>query len=64
MMSTEDPNPNNPIIEDVSDNQLNNRQISNTLPPKGNVKEPQEVDLEETSTHNPTPEKEKNTENI
>ena len=37
ILSRSDPNPSNPIIEDVSDNQLNNRKISSTLPPKGNV---------------------------
>ena len=58
-----DPNPANPFIEDVSDNQPNKKQLSTSFPPKGNVEEPPEVDLETTLAHNPTPEKEKNTEN-
>ena len=63
ILSRSDPNPTYLVIEDVSDTQLNNRQLSNTLPPKGNVEEPPEVDSETTSAHNPTPEKERNTEN-
>lgn len=61
ILSRSDPNPANPIIEDVSDNQPNNRQLSTSLPPKANVEEPTEVDLQTTSAHNPTLEKEKNT---
>lgn len=62
-MSRSNNDPSNPIIEDVYDNQQNNRR-SSTPPPKGNVEEPPEVNLEETTTHNPTPGKEKKTENI
>lgn len=60
---TLDPNPVNPIIEDVSDNQPNNIQPSTSVPSKGNAEEPPKVDLEATSSHNPTPAKERNTEN-
>lgn len=63
ILSISDPNPSNPIIEDVFHNQPNNRQPSTSPPPKGNVEEPPEVDLGETSNHNLTPQKGKNTEN-
>ena len=63
ILSTTDPNLANPIIEDVYDNQANNRHLSSSLPPKGNMEEPPKVDLETNSTHNPTPKKEKNTDN-
>lgn len=56
-------NPNNPIVEDISDNQKPNKQPSTSFPPKGNVEEPLEIDIEATSAHNSTPEKEKSTEN-
>jgi len=56
-------NPSNPIIEDVYDNQLNNKQPSTSLPSKRTVEEPPKVDLGESVNHDPTPEKEKNIEN-
>lgn len=52
-------NPNHPIEEVISDHQ----QPSTSIPPKGTVEEPPEMDLEIDSAHNSTPEKEKNTEN-
>lgn len=52
------------MIEDVSDNQQNNKHSSTPPPSNGNVEQPIEVDLEETINHNPTPKKEKNTKNI
>jgi hypothetical protein len=56
ILSRTGPNPNNPIVEDVSDNQPPNRKPSTSIPSKGNVEEPLELDLETTSAHNPTPE--------
>ena len=56
------PNPSNPIIEDVSDNQPNNKQQSNTFPPVGNVEEIVEVSSEIPSNQNFIHEKEKNVE--
>ena len=56
-------NPSNPIIGDVSDNQPNKKHPSTSLSPKGTMEEPLEVDLGESSNHNPTSEKEKNIEN-
>jgi len=63
ILSRKNPNPNNPIIDDVSDNQPQNKQSSTSIPPKWNIVEPSEVDLETTSAHNPIPEKEINTKN-
>ena len=53
ILSRTSPNPANPIIEDVSDNQPNNKQLYNTFPPVGNVEETAEVNSETPSTHNP-----------
>lgn len=39
-------------------------QPSTSIPPKGNVEEPLEFDLETTLAHNPTPEEERNAENL
>ena len=63
ILSRKDPNPNNPIVEDVSDNQPHNRQHSTSIPSKGKVGEPLELDLEKIAAHNSTPEEEKNVEN-
>ena len=62
ILSGTSPNPANPIIEDVSDNQLNNKKISNTSPLAENVEDPTKVNSETPSTHNPTHEKEKSVE--
>jgi len=59
-----DPNPNNPTVEDISDNQQPNTEPSTSIPLKGNVEDPPETDFEATSVHNTTPQKEKNKENI
>ena len=56
------PNPPNPIIEDVSDNQPISKPKSTTFPPVGNVEETVEVNPEISSKQNFIHEKEKNIE--
>jgi len=63
ILSKTNPDPNNPIVEDVSNNQPHNREPSTSIPTKEKEEDPSELDLETTSAHNPTLEEKKNTEN-
>jgi len=56
-------NPNHPTVENISNSQKPNRQPSTSIPSKGEVEEPPKVEVEATSAHNSTPEKEKSPEN-
>ena len=51
ILSKTDPNPNNPIIKNISDKQPPNRQSSTAIPAKGKAEEPLELDLEAISAH-------------